>query len=60
MNQGTQEWFQARLGKVTASRVADLMAKTKSGSYASSRDNYMAQLVLERLTNTQAECSGCI
>lgn len=55
MNQGTQEWFQARLGKVTASRVADLMAKTKSGSYASSRDNYMAQLVLERLTNTQAE-----
>ena len=52
--QRTAEWFQARLGKVTASRVADVIAKTKTG-YSASRDNYMAQLVVERLTNTQAE-----
>lgn len=54
MEQRTDEWFQARLGKVTASKVSDVMAKTKSG-YAASRDNYMAQLVVERMTNKQAE-----
>jgi len=37
-DQRTEEWFAARIGKVTASRVADLMAKTKSG-YSTSRDN---------------------
>lgn len=52
--QRTAEWFQARLGKVTASRVADVIAKTKTG-YSASRENYMAQLVVERLTNTPAE-----
>ena len=52
--QRTEEWFAQRLGKVTASKVADLMAKTKSG-YSTSRDNYMAQLVVERITNTKAE-----
>lgn len=52
IEQGTDEWFAARLGKVTASRVADVIAKTKSG-YSASRDNYMAQLVCERLTNTK-------
>lgn len=54
MDQRSPEWFQARLGKVTASKVSDVMAKTKSG-YAASRDNYMAQLVVERMTNKQAE-----
>jgi hypothetical protein len=53
-DQRTNEWFAARIGKVTASKVADLMAKTKSG-YSTSRDNYMAQLVVERITNTRAE-----
>ena len=54
MEQRTPEWFAARLGKVTASKIADVMAKTKSGT-AATRDNYMAQLVVERLTNTRAE-----
>lgn len=54
MEQKTDEWFTARLGKVTASRVADVMAKTKTG-YSASRENYMAQLVVERLTQTKAE-----
>ena len=52
--QGTDDWFAARLGKVTASRVADIIAKTKTG-YSTSRDNYMAQLVCERMTNTKGE-----
>lgn len=54
IEQRTEEWFAERLGKVTASRVADLMAKTKTG-YSTSRENYMAQLVVERLTNSKAE-----
>lgn len=52
--QQTPEWFQNRIGKVTASRVADLMAKTKSG-YSASRDNYMAQLVCELVTGQREE-----
>ena len=54
IEQGTPEWFAQRIGKVTASRVADVIAKTKTG-YSTSRDNYMAQLVCERLTGTVAE-----
>jgi len=54
VEQRTEEWFAARLGKVTASRVADLVGKTKTG-YSATRDNYMAQLVVERLTQTKAE-----
>ena len=54
MEQQTEEWFSARLGKVIASRVADVIAKTKTG-YSASRDNYMAQLICERLTGQQGE-----
>ena len=54
MDQGSNEWFAIRIGKVTASRVADIIAKTKSG-YSTSRDNYMAQLVCERLTGQKGE-----
>lgn len=54
MEQRTEEWFKARLGKVTASRVADVIAKTKTG-YSASRDAYMAQLISERLTGQQGE-----
>ena len=52
--QGTEEWKMLRLGKVTASRVKDIVAITKTG-YSTSRDKYMTQLLLERLTNTVAE-----
>lgn len=47
--QGSPEWFAARAGKVTASRVSDVIAKTKTG-WGASRANYAAQLVAERLT----------
>ncbi len=49
--QGSADWFAQRAGKVTASRVADVVAKTKSGPSAS-RATYMAQLIAERLTGT--------
>ena len=54
MDQRTPEWFAARLGKVTASRVADVMARTKTGESAS-RKNYLAELVVERLTGRPTE-----
>jgi len=52
--QGSPEWFALRCGKATASRIADILAKTKSG-YSASRKNYAAQLIAERLTNTVAD-----
>lgn len=54
MDQQSEEWFAARLGKVTASRVADVIARTKTGASAS-RANYMAELVAERMTGERAE-----
>lgn len=61
MNQITEEieqrsdaWYKIRLGKATASRIADVMAKTKTG-YSASRKNYMAELICERLTGVKAE-----
>lgn len=53
MEQRTEAWFAARCGKVTASRVADVIAKTKTG-YSASRANYLADLVVERLTGKPA------
>ena len=54
MIQGSPEWIAARLGKVTASRIADVCARTKTG-WGASRANYMAELVAERLTGKPAD-----
>lgn len=54
LTQGTPEWLTARRGKVTASRCADLMAKTKKG-YAASRYNYLMELVAEHVTKRCVE-----
>jgi putative phage-type endonuclease len=54
MQQRTAEWYAARCGKVTASRVADVIARTKTG-WGASRANYMAELVAERLTGVPAD-----
>ncbi len=49
--QRTPEWFAERLGKVTASKVGDvMMAKTTAGY-----QNYRAQLICERLTGEATE-----
>jgi putative phage-type endonuclease len=52
--QGSDAWLASRVGKVTASRMADLMARTKSG-WGASRANYLAELLCERLTGVQGE-----
>lgn len=49
MIQGTQEWLDARAGSLGASRVHDVMAKTKTG-WGASRANVMAELIVEQLT----------
>lgn len=54
IEQRSEEWFQQRLGKVTASKVYDVMSKTKSG-YSASRKNYMMQLLCERLTGNRED-----
>jgi putative phage-type endonuclease len=43
----SEEWRTQRLGKVTASRLGDMIAKTRSG-WAASRRKYMTQLMVER------------
>jgi len=53
-NQQTPEWFLARVGKATASRIKDIVAKTKTGASAS-RKNYAVELALERLTGSKKE-----
>lgn len=51
MEQGTEEWKLARLGKVTASRVSD--ARAKAGT--ATRANYIADIITERLTGSPIE-----
>jgi putative phage-type endonuclease len=47
IEQRSPEWFQQRYGNASASRIKDVIAKTKSG-YSASRENYLTELVLER------------
>lgn len=48
-DQRSPEWYAERLGKVTASKVADVVARIKAG-WGASRANYAAQIIAERLT----------
>lgn len=52
--QRTDAWLTERCGKVTASAIYKVMARTKSG-YGADRANYAAQLIAERLTGCPAE-----
>lgn len=54
MLQQTEQWYQDRLGRATASRFSDIMTKLKYGESAARR-NYRAQLVAERLTGVRQE-----
>ena len=54
IEQGTEEWLKIRLGKVTASGVADVLAKTKTGVSAS-RGNYLIKLAIQRVTGVVEE-----
>lgn len=58
VEQGSQEWLEARAGSLGASQVADALARTKTG-WGASRKNLHAQLVVERITGrpTEGYCS---
>lgn len=43
----SEEWKEKRLGKVTASRVKDILP-LKSGKYSTKRDEYIAELIMGR------------
>ena len=50
MDQHSAEWWQIRCGRVTASRVYDIMARTQKGAYTAARGNYLKEKVAERVT----------
>jgi putative phage-type endonuclease len=55
IEQGTPEWHALRCGKVTASRVADVMRSGRGGKPSASRSRYMGELVTERLTGNPTQ-----
>jgi putative phage-type endonuclease len=55
IEQGSDEWFALKLGKVSASRIADVVAKGKGNAPSASRANYAAQLMLERVLGQRQE-----
>ena len=54
MDQGTDEWFAARLGKSTASTFKDMMAATRTGE-SQYKIKLRQKLAIERLTGKRIE-----
>jgi putative phage-type endonuclease len=61
LEQRSEAWFAARLGRLTASRISDMMAKTRTG-WGASRANYAWELAIERLTGerTPSFCNAAM
>jgi hypothetical protein len=55
LKQGDPQWIKERIGKLTASRMGDVMLKQKNGKYYAERENYKRDLVGERLSNIAKE-----
>lgn len=53
--QRSAEWRLARVGRLTGSVAADMLATTRGGTEAAARRDLRAQLVVERLTAIPAE-----
>jgi hypothetical protein len=53
--QGSDDWFSARLGKVTASRLIDVLTNGKGNAESLTRAKYKMDLACEILSNTKAE-----
>jgi len=50
IQQGSDEWLELRLGKITASRLADVMSKGRGNAPSKTKASYMLQLAAEKLT----------
>lgn len=55
LDQGSPQWVRERIGKLTASRMGDVMAMTKAGKPSEARTKYLQQLVAERMTDSAME-----
>lgn len=55
IEQGSEEWHQLRLGKVTASRVSDVMASGRGSGESKTREKYKNEVIRERLTGKQVQ-----
>lgn len=53
--QGSAEWLYERCGKVTASRFRDVLAKLKNGAPAKAREDYLWEVVIERITGNPTD-----
>ena len=53
--QGSDVWLKARIGRITASRLADVLSTRKDGKEAAPRANYRQELVAERLTGMSTD-----
>lgn len=51
--QGSESWFKARMGKITASKLSDLMKKTKYGE-STYKTRLRMELAIERITGKSA------
>lgn len=55
MDQGTQEWHDARVYRVTASRMNEVMGRLKNGQETAKRASYRVELLSQRLTGQVAD-----
>lgn len=57
--QGSAEWLQERVGKITASRISEAMSRykiqSKVGGETAERKNYKTDMIVERLTGRSTE-----
>lgn len=53
--QGSAAWLFERCGNATASRFADAIGRIKSGAYSASRETYIWEVVIERLTGQPSD-----
>lgn len=56
--QGSEEWYEERLGRVTASRVKDVVWRDRYGKPYKAYDTYMMELIAERITGKRKRFSA--
>ena len=50
IQQGSKEWLDCRLGRITASRMSDVLSNGRGGNPSKLAESYMFELIAERLT----------
>jgi putative phage-type endonuclease len=55
VEQGSADWLKMRVGMCTGSRIIDVVTKLKKGGYCAARQDYLMELVVERLTGLNAD-----